>query len=141
GLVGAALDRPEHTVELIADGEHVHPAPARVAWRPVGRDRLCLVSDAVDLGGDDGHATRLGDGTLAGARMGLDAAVRNVVSWGVPLADALLMASATPAGVAGRAALGTLDAGTPADLVLLDEDLTVAATLVGGVPVFERVAA
>lgn len=141
GLVGAALDRSELTVELIADGVHVHPATVRLAWRAVGRERLCLVSDAVDLGDGDGPASRLPDGTLAGARVGLDAAVRNVVSWGVPLADALVMAAGTPAQVAGHPSLGSIDVGAPADLVLLDDDLTVRATLVAGTTVFERVAA
>lgn len=132
GLVGAALDLPELTVELIADGVHVHPAAARVLWRAVGADRMCLVSDAVDveLPGDVG--VRLADGTLAGSRVGLDGGVRNLVAWGIPLADALRMASRTPAVAAGRPDLGELALGCPADLVLLDADLGVQATLVGG---------
>lgn len=135
GLVGAALDLPDVTVELIADGVHVHPAAARLVWRACGADRVCLVSDAVDLGLPGTDAVRLDDGTLAGSRMGLDQAVRNVVAWGVPLADALTMASVTPARVLG---VPPLEAGAPADLVLLDDDLQVLGTLVGGTVVWQR---
>lgn len=134
GLVGAALDLPGLTVELIADGVHVHPAAARLLWRAVGADRLCLVSDAVDLSGDaSGDAgVRLADGTLAGSRSGLDQAVRNAVAWGIPREQALRMASTTPARVAGRPELGTLAVDGPADLVLLDAGGHVTATVVGG---------
>ena len=135
GLVGAALDLPEVTVELIADGVHVHPAAARLVWRACGAERVCLVSDAVDLGLPGADAARLADGTLAGSRMGLDQAVRNLVAWGVPLADALTMASVTPGRVLGQPSLAV---GAPADLVLLSADLEVEATVVGGTVVWQR---
>ena len=130
GVVGAAFDLGSLSVEVIADGEHVHPAAVRALWRTAGRDRVCLVSDAVDIALPGAHAARLPDGTLAGSRIGLDAAVRNVVSWGVPLEDALLMASVTPAQVLSRTV--ALGVGAVADLVLLDLDLEPTATLVAG---------
>jgi len=140
GLVGAALDRPDVTVEVIADGVHLHPAVVRLLWRAAGRDRVCLVSDAVELdlpeARSDGTATRRPDGTLAGSRTGLDAMVRNLVSWGVPLADALTMASVTPARVLGRR--GAIEQGAPADLVALDADLQVVGTMVDGAVVWQR---
>lgn len=140
GLVGAALDRSDVTVEVIADGVHLHPATVRLVWRAAGPDRVCVVSDAVELdvpeARPDGTATRRPDGTLAGSRTGLDAMVRNLVSWGVPLADALTMASVTPARVLGREA--ALRVGAPADLVALDADLHVVSTMVDGVVVWQR---
>jgi N-acetylglucosamine-6-phosphate deacetylase len=136
GLIGAVLDHPTATVEVIADGVHVHPSAVRLLWRAVGPGRLCLVSDAVDLSLPGTEAARLEDGTLAGSRIGLDAAVRNLVGWGVPLVDALVMASATPASVLG--APSGLAVGAPADLVLLDDDLQVDATLVAGELVWQR---
>jgi N-acetylglucosamine-6-phosphate deacetylase len=132
GLAGAALDLPQLTVEAIADGVHLHPAVVRLLWRAVGPRRLCLVSDAVDLG-QGSAAARLPDGTLAGGGVGLDSAVRNAVSWGIPLADALTMASLTPASAIVRD--HEIRPGAPADLVLLDDDLQVRTTLVGGEPV------
>ena len=136
GLAGAALDLDAVTVEAIADGVHLHPAVVRLLWRACGPGRMCLVSDAVDLDLPGIGAARLLDGTLAGSRIGLDAAVRNVVGWGVPLADALTMASTTPAAVVGHRHV--LEAGACADLVLLDAGLDVVMTVVEGRVVWER---
>lgn len=134
GLVGAALDCAGLTVEVIADGVHVHPAAVRALVASAGASRVCLVSDAVDLGAPGEGAVRLADGTLAGSRAGLDAAVRNAVAWGIPLADVLTMASTTPARVAGRPDLGRIAVGAPADLVLLDDALQVVQVLRAGSP-------
>jgi N-acetylglucosamine-6-phosphate deacetylase len=136
GLAGAALDLPEVTVEAIADGEHLSLPVVRLLWRSCGRDRLCLVSDAVDLALPGTTAARLADGTLAGSRIGLDQAVRNCVAGGIPLADALTMAAVTPARRLGRDA--SVEAGAVADLTLLDDDLQPAATVVGGEVVWQR---
>lgn len=136
GLVGAALDHPGASVEVIADGVHVHPAVVRTLWRACGPERLCLVSDAVDLALPGSDAARLADGTLAGSRIGLDTAVRNLAGWGVPLEDALQMASVTPASVLGLP--HGLAPGNPADVVLLDDALQVVATVVGGEVVWQR---
>lgn len=153
GLVGAALDLEGVTVEAIADGVHLHPAVVRLLWRACGPARVCLVSDAVDVDlpgtsaarlpdgpgaarlPDGPGAARLPDGTLAGSRIGLDASVRNLVAWGIPLTDALTMAATTPAAVLGLAHV--LETGARADLVLLDAGLDVVMTVVGGVPVWE----
>lgn len=136
GLVGAALDLPDVTVEVIADGVHLHPAVVRLIWRTCGATRVCLVSDAVDVATDRVQDHRLADGTLAGSGIGLDDAVRNLVGWGVPLADALTMASTTPARVLRQE--GALVVGAPADLVALDDDLAVETTWVGGEVVWQR---
>lgn len=133
GLIGAALDLAEVTVEAIADGVHLHPATVRLLWRVCGADRLCLVSDAAQVAGlVSTDAVRRPDGVLAGSAIGLDTAVRNTVSWGVPLVDALTMASTTPARVVGRDDLGAIRVGGAADLVVLDEQLAVVATVVDG---------
>jgi N-acetylglucosamine-6-phosphate deacetylase len=136
GLIGAVLDHPTATVEVIADGVHVHPSAVRLLWRALGPGRLCLVSDAVDVALPGAEVAQLVDGTLAGSRIGLDAAVRNLVAWGAPLADALVMASATPASV--LRAPSALAVGAPADVVLLDDDLQVEATVVAGEVVWQR---
>lgn len=140
GLVGAALDRSEVTVEVIADGVHLHPATVRLVWRAAGPARVCVVSDAVELdfpeARPEGGATRRPDGTLAGSRTGLDAMVRNLLSWGIPLVDALTMASTTPARVLGQP--GRITVGAPADLVVLDDTLQVVSTLVDGTVQWQR---
>jgi N-acetylglucosamine-6-phosphate deacetylase len=59
-------------------------------------------------------------------------AVRNVHALGVPLAEALTAATAIPAGVAGRADLGRLAPGAPADVVVLDDNLEITRVLLRG---------
>jgi N-acetylglucosamine-6-phosphate deacetylase len=82
----------------------------------------------------DGRAELPGSGTLAGSTLTMGAAVRNAVRLaGLGLEDALRMASATPARVLGlEASKGALAPGFDADLVVLDDDLAVTATMVGG---------
>lgn len=137
GLVGAALTWPDLVVEVIADGVHVHPTSVLALIAARGPRGVALISDCVDGCAPagallrDGDVLRLPDGTLAGSALSLADAVRHVVSWGVPLEDALAMASMTPARALGLDA--SLRPGGPADLVVLDADLRVRHVLVGGV--------
>jgi len=151
GAVGAAL-LSGASIELISDGVHVHPAFVRlVAEFLRGRGefhRLCLVSDATPAAGmadgtyhlgsrevrlKDGEV-RLASGTLAGSALTLDQAVRNAVRFAdLPLTEALSLVTENPARVLRLSKEGgTLTVGANADLVLLDSDLTVWATIRGG---------
>jgi N-acetylglucosamine-6-phosphate deacetylase len=79
-------------------------------------------------------------GTLAGSVLTMDRAVRNLVAAaGISLPEAVRAASTTPARAAGCAAegLGSLAPGAPADLVVLEPNLSVAATIVAGEVVFD----
>lgn len=129
GLVGAALDHPHVRLGVIGDGVHVHPRVLRLLfrWAP---GRVFLVTDQVGLpaaGGSpggarpvtlaaahaDGAVARLEDGTLAGSRTPMDAAVRVLVDAGIPWEAALAAAGPVPAALVGvPAAAGevTLDA-------------------------------
>ncbi len=145
GIAAAALLHPGITVGLIADLVHVHPAVIRLAVRLKGWRRVALVTDAIAAAGLRRRtarlagarvritdAPRLADGTLAGSVLGMDQAVRNLVGLGVPLRQAVLMASAVPARVLGRRDLGRIAPGARADLVLFDRWLRAAAVYVGG---------
>ena len=68
---------------------------------------------------------RTADGTLAGSALTMIAAVRHVHALGVPLAEALTAASATPAALIGRDDLGRLAPGARADVVVLSDELDV----------------
>jgi N-acetylglucosamine-6-phosphate deacetylase len=147
GAVGAALTS-EAASGIIVDGHHVHPASLRVAFaaRPRG---LFLVTDAMPpvgaamagfaLGGQwievrDGRCTTA-DGRLAGSALNMATAVRNAVRLaGIPLEEALRMASTRPADVLGEHERGRIAPGMHADLVLLDDALQVRATWIGGKP-------
>jgi len=147
GCVGAALAHARACAGIICDGLHVHPASVRAAFRAMGPDRLFLVSDCMPtVGGTAGRFTWDGesivlsngrlaraDGTLAGAHVTMAECVERAVRLcGIPLADALRMATATPARHAGATRVGRLAPGCRADLVALDEALRVQAVWQGG---------
>lgn len=148
GLLGAALVDESVTCELIADLIHLHPDILRLAVKMKGADRICLITDAMmaagledgdfTLGGQDvfvrGGAARLADGTLAGSTLTLNKAVYNMVKKvGLPLTTILPMVTSTPAREAGCGDVrGTIAPGYEADLVLLDDELSVCSTWVGG---------
>ena len=154
GPIGAALRCHKVTVEVIADGVHLHPATVELLVRSLDAGRVALVTDGVPpaglesgvfrIGADEAHlaegAVRLPDGTLAGSAATMDAVVRNVVTWGcADLAAAVRMASAVPARVLGLAhRKGAIAPGYDADLVGLTGDLQVAMTWVCGRPVYRR---
>ncbi|MVT51921.1 N-acetylglucosamine-6-phosphate deacetylase [Bradyrhizobium yuanmingense] len=149
GVVGAALEEDRLFAGIICDGIHVERAALRVAFRCKGRDRLMLVSDAMPLVGTDDrqfllqgrqitlHDNRLtgSDGTLAGAHLTMIQAVRNAVALiGIPLVDALIMASRTPAAFLGLGSeLGRIAAGYRADFVAFNPSFEVVDTWIGGV--------
>jgi N-acetylglucosamine-6-phosphate deacetylase len=73
------------------------------------------------------------DGILVGSNLSLDQAVRNLVAWtGCSVPDAIATVTSTPAAVLGRPDAGRVVEGADADLVLLDDDLNVVATVVAG---------
>ena len=148
GVVGAVLADPRVVCGLIADGEHAHPAAYRAAVAAKGARGIALISDAMPpaAGGPDAfelqgrRMTRVGhklvdeNGALAGAAITMRDAVRYVATaLGVPLADALTMATLTPARLLGLDdRIGRLAPGLRADLVHLTEALDVAGVWTGG---------
>ena len=118
---------------MIADGIHVDPVAVRMAWRALGPRRCNLVTDAVAApAGPDG--VRTADGVLAGSDLTLDQAVRNLVAWtGCGVEEAIATVTSTPADVLGLADRGRLRVGGRGDVTVLDRQLRVVATVVGGV--------
>ena len=136
GIVGAALDpRVALTPTVIGDFVHVHPGVVAMAF--AATDPI-LVSDAVATGVSyfDAQVTAargaayLADGTLTGAVALLDAAVRNVVGLGVPVADAVAAASYRPAAVLGLT--------EPPGTIELDSGLGVLGVWFDGHRVYSR---
>jgi N-acetylglucosamine-6-phosphate deacetylase len=148
-MLGAALTLPELVCELVADNVHVHPAVMRLLVQAKGPGGVVLVTDAVRATGlPDGAyqvgdqpaihmdgAIRLADGTLAGSVLTLDRALHNLqAATGRPLAELWATTSRNAARAIGLdGAKGSLEAGKDADLVLLDPDLRVVATVAEGV--------
>ncbi len=140
GLLGASLESHAVTVELIADGVHVHPAAARLLLAAKGAANVALVTDGVAAAGLSQGQVTLADGTIAGSAATMDVLVRNVVEWGlVPLGGAVRMASTVPARIVGlEGRKGRIASSYDADLVALDEELEVVMTWVGGQVLYSR---
>ncbi len=141
GVAVAALTQDGVYVELIADGNHVHPSLWLMITRLKGPERLLLVSDALPLAGmgdgfgsigglpvevHGGRATLAGTDTLAGSVIALDTAVRNLCARGVPLPQAVRAASSNPAALLGEPDRGSIEAGKRAHLVELTDHLQIS---------------
>jgi N-acetylglucosamine-6-phosphate deacetylase len=158
GPVGAALSRDDLICGVIVDGLHVHPRTVAATWRALGPSRFLAVSDttaALDLPPGrtllghhevlvaDGAVRLASDGeTLAGSAVGLDDCIRRLAAYtGCTPAEAVAAATAVPARLFPRHPLGhrlaELGPDSP-DVTLLDADLRVAATVIGGRVAYDR---
>lgn len=159
GVVEAGLFFDDLTVEIIGDGKHLPASLLKLIYKCKGSDRVTLCTDAT-------RATGLGDGEyIVGSReAGQKAIVDQDVAWmpdrsafagsvattgrllrnmvnmaAVPLAEAVKLLTVNPARLLGlEQVLGGIDPGKKADLVIMDRDLTVKATIVNGVVVYSR---
>jgi N-acetylglucosamine-6-phosphate deacetylase len=147
-LPGAVLGHPRITAGLIPDGIHVHPALVRMIWYAKGAGRVNVVTDAMGaLGMPPGRYviadqevivtaqdSRLPSGTLAGATITMDEALRRLMAFtGATLAEALPSFTSVPADLLRLGSeRGRLLAGARADLVLLTKGGEVQFTIIGG---------
>lgn len=152
GILGAALTDGRVSVELIADGLHVHPAALRLAALCKGPAKTVLVSDSIKPAGlPEGEYTYggrrlilrdglvwLSDGVIAGSSIRLNDAVRVMVEEaGFSVTEAVQMASNTPARVLRLTpGKGRLAEGSDADIAVMDWRFNVKETIVGGETVY-----
>ena len=157
GMVGAALDMKNTWCGVIADNHHVSDAALRITYRCKGPEKLMLVTDAMPPVGSGlnvfsmmGKEITVSDGvcrdpqgTLAGTALDMASAVRNIIRvTGCSLVEASSMASIAPAAFLGvRDEMGSIEAGQRADLVIVDKEIKVCTTLIGGNTVFSSQAA
>lgn len=150
GMLEVSLTAENLTVEMIGDGKHLPPTLMRLAYRAIGPDRLCLISDATSGAGlAEGAHFRMGEmeyvvgsgvgmlldfSAFAGSTTLLNQVVRTVMEQvGVPLAEVVRMATLTPARVIGvDGHKGSLAAGKDADIVVFEKDFSPAWVMVGG---------
>ena len=148
GLAGAVLQSSDVAAEVIADGAHVHPAMVRLAVAAKGPARVMAITDSSAVAGlAPGARARLGgqpimagpasavreDGTLAGSTATMDGVFRNLVDQvGLTLVEAAVLCATTPACELGLTGHGVIAEGAMADVVVLDRDLRVVQTYIGG---------
>ncbi len=137
GMVGAIFEHPKVQVSLVADGFHVDFAAIRIAKKVLG-ERLFLITDAVTENTEGSYSHRLegekyvvADGTLSGSALTMLKCVQNCVEEaGIPLEEALRMASLYPAKAVGLdKRFGRIEKGFEADFILLDDELSLISSL------------
>lgn len=140
--------------EIISDGQHLHPAVVSLAYRLLGPERCVSITDGAPATGlADGQyryngkaytssrgTARYLDGTLIGTTLGLGQVVLRFMEFtGCSFATAVDSATKIPAALLGlEDKKGAVEAGKDADLVLLDTDYSVWATIVGGKVVYQK---
>jgi N-acetylglucosamine-6-phosphate deacetylase len=154
GPLAAIFESQRVTAQLIADGVHIHPAVVRLAFERLGANRVVPITDGMQaIGLPDGEyvyngleyeskegTARYKDGTLIGTALGLSRLLERLITFtGCPQEVAIRAASENPAKVLGlERRKGSIEMGKDADLVLLDEDCSVYATIVAGKVVYQK---
>ena len=147
GTIAAAAEAEAVSAELISDGQHVHPASVRLAFRIFGASRMVLISDSLrccgmpdgeyELGGQQvflqGGVARLADGTIAGSATNLYECMQRAVSFGISREDAIRAATYNPARQIGALTeVGSIENGKCADFVVCDAELNRKAVWLRG---------
>ncbi len=151
GVIESAYLLDDMDVETIADGCHLPPLLLQLIFKVKGRERMCLVTDAIRFGGrtdcnstlsgtasvpyiiEDGVAKLADRSAFAGSISTMDALIRVCTQKvGISLADAVYMATAVPARVMGLEKKGKLAVGYDADIVIFDSDIQAHHVIVGG---------
>ncbi len=142
GTVESIYLLDDMTVEVVADGIHVPPTILRLVYKIKGVERTCLITDALACAASDSKEAfdprviiedgvcKLSDrSALAGSIATMDRLIRTMVQKAdVPLADAVRMASETPARIMGvYDRKGSLQKGKDADIIVMDDELKIRA--------------
>lgn len=154
GPLPAIFQTKSVTAQLICDGVHIHPSVLRFAFGLLGPQRVIPITDGMQaLGLPDGKylyngieyeardgTARYKDGTLIGTALGLSQLLKRLMTFtDCPLDIAIKTVTENPARILGiDKRKGAIAPGKDADLVLLEHDHSVHATIVGGKIVYQR---
>lgn len=155
GLMGAVLEADSVYCEAICDGRHLHPGTVRLLLKTKGWDRVVAITDSImaaglpdgkyKLGVNDivvvnGDAKLAYEDVRAGSTLTMDQALRNIMAFtGAPIQQVSRLLSLNPAKLLGiDQEFGSIDPGKREDLVIMDKDLKLLATFVGGQQVYEN---
>lgn len=146
GVVGKALMTDKAWCSIITDNIHVAKESALLAHRVKPKGKLLIVTDAMASVGSNNQSFTLNDeiisvvdnklvnanGNLAGAHIGMDESVANVIKWGIDEAEAFKMASTYPAIAIRQERLGKLKEGFYASATILNSNYEAQHVLVNG---------
>ncbi len=153
GLTEIGLADERIVAEVIADDRHVPNALFKMIYKLKGAKGICLVSDSLSVAGmDEGKDYYLGSGasaqririddgvailpelnTYAGSVTPVGKMVANLYGIGIPLDDCIDMCTKTPAKLMGREDIGDIAVGKRGDINILNDDLSIFATVIDGV--------
>jgi len=146
GTVGAVFIHPELSCEIIADGIHINPEIIKFLLTCKSLDKIVLVTDALKptkqkgkhliANGEEVYLDqcfyRKSDNAIAGSALTMLDSVRNIVSYGMHLEQAVHMASTNPARIMKQEHLGVIAPGYDADIAILNKKLNLLYTIVQG---------
>lgn len=146
GAVGAVFIHPELSCEIIADGIHINSEIVKFLLTCKPSDKVVLVTDSLKTtkqkkkpliaNGDEVYLDqcfyRKSDNAIAGSALTMIDSVRNIVSYGFHLEQAIRMAATNPAHIMRQDHLGIIAPGYDADIVILDNKLDVLYSIVQG---------
>jgi len=159
GVIESSLLMDELDVEIIADGIHLPAALLKLIYKVKGPHKIALITDAMRAAGcppgksvlgnrenglkvivEDGVAKLPDRSAFAGSVSTADRLVRNMIGMAdVPLRDAILMMSTTPARIMGVGQRkGSLTVGKDADIVVFDQDIQIKETIICGRQIYSR---
>ena len=148
GVFGAAWTNDSLSTELIVDGIHSHPTAIQIAYKQKGNTRFFLITDAMrakgmpdgeyDLGGQNvivkGSEARLASGALAGSILKMNEGLKNLIQYTGDSLDNLWRVTSLNQAIALNieAQKGSLKVGKDADIVIVDDEITVQTTIKAG---------
>lgn len=152
GAVGAVFIHPEISCELICDGVHVDPNLIKLLVNIKPHDKLVLVTDSLKptkqkaekpfANNEEVYLNkcfyRKSDNVIAGSALTMIDGIKNLAAWGLPLEQAVKMASTNPALVHHIAHKGQIAPGYDADLVVFNQDFHIIHTIIDGKIIQEK---
>jgi N-acetylglucosamine-6-phosphate deacetylase len=138
GIIPAIFEERPYT-SIVADGIHVDFTMIALAKRELG-DRLFLITDAVAESSTGVYQHQLKndhyvmpDGTLSGSSLTMLKAVKNCVEKvGIPVAEAINMATLYPAKLLGDARIGKIAPGLKANFTIFNHAFELTDVLLNG---------
>ncbi|MGD1823268.1 MAG: N-acetylglucosamine-6-phosphate deacetylase [Pleomorphochaeta sp.] len=157
GTVGAIMIQNNMKAEIICDGVHVHPELVKLLIRDKPIDNIVMVTDSLKptkqrigkllangveaaINEEGAFVSKKDPSLFLGSALTMLQGLRNMTEWGIPLDDAVQMASSNPARIYSMDRIGSIIPEYKADLTILDEKLQLKALFIGGKLIRDRFA-